>query len=268
MSIKKKRLLREKSKLKKPLAPKPIEVRTLFNNLKSEIKDYDICIVITTYDRSEMLEDLIKDIIRDKDGFNILVSIFDDASSKSLDVSKFGDELDIIYFKYKQNHGKRRFWELITNTMEFCKNINSKYFIYLQDDNRLINDFFNRAIKIFESIEDETKIALNLLKINNLKEGSYSSWSNYRAIKPSENLFKSQVLEPMFISTKKLLEELDYNIQPQTPNPKKSSGVGRNMSYRLHKKGLSMFHPKKTLVNHGNHPSKMNPSPQTIIVNF
>jgi len=41
-------------------------------------------------------------------------------------------------------------------------------------------------------------------------------------------------------------------------NPLLSSGVGWQMSLRLHNKGYGMYHTKESFVSHGDHESKMN----------
>ena len=67
----------------------------------------------------------------------------------------------------------------------------------------------------------------------------------------------------MFYCKKNFFETLEFKIQPISPNrwkgnPNLSSGVGQQISTRLNKLGLGMYHTKKSLVIHGDHESKMN----------
>ena len=56
---------------------------------------------------------------------------------------------------------------------------------------------------------------------------------------------------------------LNYNIEEISKtrwvgNPNLSSGVGWQLSNRLHNLGKGMYHTKVTMVTHGNHESQMN----------
>jgi hypothetical protein len=224
---------------------------------------YDICVVITTFNRESYLKNLLSDIDKNKGKYNVLVMIFDDGSENIIDLTGF----DVKYVKYINNHGKKFYWRLITDTMNFCKNINSKYYIYLPDDVTLVDGFFEKSIELYEKIDDKQKICLSLLMPK--QQIDRSNWTNVKPIKYDKNIYKTQWCDMCFISEKKFFEKLNYSIDeiPQTRwmNIKNnqdrlflSSGVGENVSKRLHHMGYGLYHIKKSLVLHDDHDSVMN----------
>jgi len=242
-----------------------IELKEILNTvtpLTPNDSTYDICIVITTFNREIMLKKLLDDIIKNSSDLKIIIGIFDDCSDKILDLTEYENRLNIVYNRYSKNHGKKQYWKLISDTMNFCKNINSKYFIYLPDDVRLIDDFFNKAITKFNNISDNKKICLNLLIANSTKTTKFANWTGFEIVE-LEDVYKTQFNDLCFIAERNFFEALEFRIDAINPNlweidKNAGSGVGSNISKRLHNMGYSMFHVKKTLVIHGEHDSQMN----------
>ncbi|HPI81636.1 MAG TPA: glycosyltransferase [Candidatus Paceibacterota bacterium] len=234
-----------------------------FHNIfPNENFDYDICIIITTFNREVMLKKLLDDIQSYKDPYRVLTIIFDDGSSNYLDLSNY----NIKYIKYLNNNGKKYYWKIITDTMEYCKNISSKYFIYLPDDISLAKNFFNKSIQIYNSIQDPNKICLSLLMPT--QQIGKPNWTNFYPIDLGE-YYQTQWCDLCFISEKKIFEVLNYKIDPIPLSRWKNkninreylgSGVGQNLSIRLNKRGYKMYHIKKSLALHLDHPSVMNPN--------
>lgn len=228
-----------------------------YKSLKYKEFDYDFCVIVTTYNRPDMLEDLIKDINLKSSDYRILITIFDDGSE--LDYS-FIDKYDIKYIKYNNNHGKLRYWSLINDTFKYCRNISSKKYIYLPDDIRLKEDFFKESLRIFDKILDDDKICLNLLMDEN-RRGSIN-WTGFSPIRYDE-YYKTQWNDLCFISSYSFFECLKFEILPidksrWDKNKELGSGVGHQMSIRLLNEGKNMYHVYTSLVTHDDHESKMN----------
>ena len=228
------------------------------------LQEYDVCIVITTYNREDFLHRLLNNIEANKSNYRILIIVFDDASENQYDISQH----NIEYVRYSINHGKWHYWKLITDTMQICKYVNSKYFIYLPDDVTIDDNFFEKSIDLYESIKDENKICLNLLMVK--QQIGKTNWTNFNPIVYNENIYQTQWCDLCFISEKKMLGELDYKITPipqsrwyskkyRANRGNLSSGVGEDISKRLHELKHKMYHVKKSLVFHGDHNSHMNP---------
>jgi glycosyltransferase involved in cell wall biosynthesis len=216
---------------------------------------YDFCILITTYDRGNMLYDLINQIEKQKNNSKILIVIFDDGSPQNYQF----DNQNIKYVKFFPNQGKKKFWRIIDTSFRYLKKVNSKYFIYMQDDISLEDNFFDILKDTYENIKDEKKIALSFLTDDRTTK---PNWTSFNPV-VYDDVIKTQWIELHFICEKPFLETLDYKIEtiPSNrwdKNPNLSSGVGWQISNRLFSKGLNMYHTKKTLVHHGIHESKMN----------
>lgn len=215
---------------------------------------FDFCIFITTYNRSEMLSNLIKGIENQKKDFRIKIIVFDDGSDEKYDLPE-----DVSYFKFIPNRGKKKFWTIIDVGFKLLKKVDSKYYVFLQDDVKIKENFFVDLQKTYDEIEDPKKISLSFLTDERVKS---PNWTGY-APRVRGNVLKTQWIELHFICEKKLLETLEYKMDPINPNrwdsnPLLSSGVGWQMSLRLHNNGFGMYHTKESFVSHGNHESKMN----------
>ena len=216
--------------------------------------EFDVCILITTHNRPDMLSELINQIRTQKNDFKIKIIVIDDGSSEIYDIPS-----DVKFIKYYPNMGKKKFWKVIDSSFKYIKNINSKYYVYLQDDVKITDNFFNGLVDKYENIDDDSKICLSFLTDHRVNS---SNWTNYTPRERGE-VIKTQWVELHFICEKKFFETLNYSIEPILPsrwdrNPNLSSGVGWQLSIRLHNLGKGMYHTKNTFVTHGNHESQMN----------
>ena len=155
--------------------------------------------------------------------------------------------------------GKTKFWKIINTSFKIIKKINSKYYIFIQDDVEIKENFFIDLKKNFENINDSKKISLSFLSDDRTKT---TNWTNYEP-KIIGDVIKTQWIELHFICEKKLFDILQFKIEPINPNrwvknPNLSSGVGWQLSTRLHSLNYSMYHTKESFVSHGEHESKMN----------
>lgn len=214
--------------------------------------DYDFCIVITTFNREEMLKLLLNDIFKEKK-YKILVTIFDDGSNQKYDLTGY----DVKYIRYVKNNGLKNVWRVITDTFNYCKKIKSKYYIYLQDDLRLKSNFFNDSVRIFEKINDDKKISLGTLMVETQR--NKTKWTNILPITYDE-YYKTQWVELVFICEYNFFELLNFKVNeiPKTrwdKNSNLSCGVGDQISNRLLNLGYNMYHVIDSLTTHDDHDS-------------
>ena len=217
-------------------------------------EEYDFCVVITTYNRPLMLNELIEQINQMRKEYRIKIIIFDDGSDQEYNLPNY-----VTKIKFFPNMGKKKYWKIINSSFKYIKNLKSKYFIYLPDDIKLVDDFFNVTKNIYESINDNNKICLSILTDGRVNR---TNWTNFKTIDYGSYL-KTQWNDLCFISEKKFFEELNFMIE-EIPtkrwlnNPNLSSGVGNQISVKLYNKGKNMYHTKNSLVFHSTHESKMN----------
>jgi glycosyltransferase involved in cell wall biosynthesis len=222
--------------------------------MKKTDNKYDFCVVITTYNREEMLKLLLGDIFKYKKNYKILVIIFDDGSSEEYNLENY----DVRYIKYTKNNGLKKLWKVIDDAFKICKKINADYFFYLQDDLRLKNNFFEESIRLFEKIPDKNKISLGTLMIESQK--NQPKWTNVLPVEFDE-YYKTQWVELVFVCKYDFFESLEFKMNSidgsrWDKNPNLSSGVGEQISKRLFNLGLNMYHVINTLTTHGDHESK------------
>ena len=218
-------------------------------------EEFDFCVIISTFNRPQMLSELLKNIEIEKKDYKVLVVVFDDNSSEKYDLSQF----NVKKITMNPNMGKRKYYVLINATFSYIKNINSKYFIYLPDDIKLVNNFFNETKRIYESIDHSRKICLSILTDDRVNR---TNWTNFNSVDYGE-YYQTQWNDLCFIAEKKFFEALNHTISKISQNrwvnnPNLSSGVGQQISIRLNKDGYNMYHTKNSMVHHGTHESKMN----------
>ena len=219
------------------------------------IMEYDFCVLITTYNRSEMLYKLLDGIDRNKKDYKILVAVFDDGSTEKIDLSG----RDVIKIGMFPNMGKKKYYVTYNATFSFVKNVNSKYFIYLPDDISLVDNFFDETKRLYESIDSTKKICLSILTDDRVNK---SHWG-YKNPKDLGEVLRTQWNDLCFICEKNFFELLDYRVNAISEkrwinDPLISSGVGHQITQRLNSSGKFLYHVKKSLVYHGVHESKMN----------
>ncbi|MHA1372344.1 MAG: glycosyltransferase family 2 protein, partial [Promethearchaeota archaeon] len=224
-----------------------------------------IHIIVNSYNRPDMLDLLLTDIEKNKSKHDISVYVYDDASTIDYKpmINKHND-VKIIYQKLDKNHGKEKYWEIINRGFEDVKNSNSHFFIKLDDDVRLVDNFFNKCIAYWNNISDPSKICMNPL-LDELRKGK-AVWTgkNPKEVSfGSYSYWNSGWVDMMFFCEKDFFEKLKYKINPipktrWRKDKNKSSGVGAQLSERFTRMKFSMYQPSNTFVIHENHHSQMN----------
>jgi hypothetical protein len=226
--------------------------------------NFPIAVAIPTYNRPKLLVRLLKQIDQAAKGFNVNIYVFDDGSEHEASVTIDGirDELrnisNITVTRF-ENHGKKRYWQLVNLIFERLEESNSKYFYYLGDDLEVAETFFEESIHAWESIQDEKKMSLNLLCDSRTK-----SWTDFERVKvdfDEFSVYQNQWLDMIMMCDSKLVgQRVDpISLSRWDVKPLLSSGVGAQLSTRLHSTGKSMYQVIRSLVQHGNHDSLMNP---------
>lgn len=235
--------------------------------VKGHYRNKKIGVWINTYNRPEYLDLLLTDIIRDKEEFQIVVFIFDDASEVSYAdvINKHKENIQIVYERQEKNHGKFLYWELCTKAIKkICSNkFKIDYVIKMDDDGRLVDRFFYKLINVWDSINDLKKACLNF-RVDS-REGNcvWTKITPKLITKWRYPVYVSQWVDMDFICSRDMFCMLRFRITPQPESrweysSSKSSGTGEDISKRLVKKGLYLYMTTETLVMHDEHESIMN----------
>lgn len=203
-----------------------------------------IALLITTCNRPASLKKIISDLQREKKGYELTFFIVDDGLNKN---------------------GKKNYWKTINSLWGQAKAEDFDYYIQLPDDVQLEERFIQKAITAWNNIDDPKKICLNLF-LDSHRMGK-PCWTNFW---PKVNLFndkrylKTQWMDLFYICEKKFFTLQQWNIQPVHPsrwiaNPELSSGVGQQVSLKLHGMGLHLYQVTEKLAEHIGDISIMNP---------
>ena len=193
-------------------------------------------------------------------GVKLHVFIWDDAGSKSI---FYCPQISMTYFKYhrfEKNHGKEGFWQIIDQVVMQGREVSWDYFLLLQDDLSLCEDFFGRVLGAWQAIGDENSV-INLFT-DDFRKGRPVWGCEQPAVCELDGvkLWKCNWTDPMFFCTRPALDALEYKIKPINHHaPHLGSRVGQQLTKRWAETGIKIYQGYETFTHHGNHESKMNP---------
>ncbi|WP_152088712.1 glycosyltransferase, partial [Limnospira platensis] len=232
-------------------------------HLKTSIK-----IVIPSFNRHIFLRRLLANIDREADDYDVSVDVFDDGSQDPVveNANDYPNLASLAVHRYN-NYGKTQYWQLVNHIFKSLSKQNADLFIYMPDDIEICPGFFQKVVSQWYAISDPQKIVLNLGLDNRTQ-----CWTGFERVKcrfGETEVFKTQWVDMLMLFERSFLEALDYRIQPiglsrWQKNPNLSSGVGAQISQRLHSFGFSLYQVSEYLISHGDHESMMNPEERKI----
>lgn len=208
-------------------------------------KKIRVALMITTYKRPQLLKQTLQAIKKEARSFVLTCFVIDDA---------------IL------GNGKKGYWKTVNALWNQVRQGDFDYYIQLPDDMLLEKRFIKRAIESWNNIIDPKKICLNLL-LDNHRLGK-TNWTNYWPQISTFNgtrYLKAQWVDMFYICEKAFFERMGWAIHPISLRrwqiqPTLSSGVGQQISTRLHKSGWHLYQTTQKLVEHLGDDSKMNPA--------
>lgn len=219
-----------------------------------------ITVAIPTFNRHEMIQRLVKKLDRESKNFDVTVLVFDDGSTKpvALKTQEINNLIATHTFHQPYNHGKQNYWRLANKIFDAMASVNAELNIYLADDLDLMDGFLSKTYHAWEKITDPKKVSLNLLN-----DGRTQCWTKFERVPvcfEETRFYKSQWLDMAMAFDKSLLRYRLHEVSKQrwVNNELASSGVGAQLSSRLHKSGYAMYQVIDSLATHGDHDSQMN----------
>ena len=195
-------------------------------NLSENQRKNNVLFIITTYNRPESLIYLLDYIYGLGD-----IMIYNDGSS--LQYYGLDRYKNLIYHKGLKNFGIAGYYNVINYIFGFIKTLKKyDYYIFCPDDFVPVDNFLEQAIHIYESIQEDKKICLNLYT----DRGRFmrSSWTNYIPV-IFNDVCKTQWIDMCFICKYEMFKAIDWKIKFPGYHTI-SSGVGKSMSIRLAEK--------------------------------
>lgn len=163
----------------------------------------------------------------------------------------------------KYRHSRRRLWHLVRQAHALLRPVNASFYLFLPDDDRLSNNFFENVRNHWFAISDLRKLTL-MLHVEETRE-NVPVWTDLRPRSVGNNLTRIGWVESgNFVATSDFLQFFNWSF-PNIPirrwidNPPISSGVGATMSALIHDAHHRMYRTDYSLVAHiGVTSSKMN----------
>jgi glycosyltransferase involved in cell wall biosynthesis len=221
-----------------------------------------LTVLITTYNRPNLLLNLLKDL-QEQAEERINVCVYDDASTE--DYSEVQAFLKANKWKWsaeEENHGKTRHGEFIGKVFADQRSKRRKGpFLFLPDDVRLRPGFFAKMAAAWDSIEDPNKVCLRVLVSEARRHAS--NWNGQVPKQVNDLVDEVGFFDGGALLSLDFLETLDYGVpmvdSRVSLNPQMSSGMGKAVSEFLHKKGKRMYRVRDSLVTHVVAKSQMHP---------
>lgn len=216
---------------------------------------------IITHDRPDEVLLLLADIARQApDGTHVCV--YEDPSDADYDdVRRFCDARNWWHVTANEHYGKERHYKLVGNVYATVRYVPAQATVFqLPDDIRLCDNFFDRALTLWSSVNVETRLALNLLR------DARADGPCWTPVEPVDvgSVLRVGWVDGLFVADHKYYALLDYTVAPVSPNrwdhyPTLGSGVYQNVSEALYRQG-AFYCVKQSLVVHTATLSKMNPA--------
>lgn len=220
-------------------------------------------VLIPTYNRPQALANLVRDLRSNDERFRLVIA--NDGSTKDYsEVDNLLTEED-KHIRLKENHGKQWFYKVINALFAELRGKEYEYVFKLDDDLRLVDDFFEKAISRWKQIPSEKKLAMGLITDSRTGQGSWNGVPS----SIENGLWKQGWIDMIWMAEYGFLEHFgcqlpsDYFERKRRNGfwkeyPKRSSQVGKWLTLNLWQDGR-FWNVAETLVYHGNHKSKLNP---------
>lgn len=224
----------------------------IFDN-KYEIKtnvDYDVIIIIPTYNRIDFLLKIINQIINTETKYTYKIIVLDDGSDIPINLIEYEN---ITVLRNDTNNGKFLYWKTIGMLFSESLKYTSHCIIQIDDDFILTKSFLNKVVTKFFEIKNENnkhvaiKCHLSDNKLDNNRWGYKNNWID------GGGLYDTELIR--LINN----EKLEISPNRWKHNPLLGSGVWHKISGIINKNNLLIYVPDVSYMRHdGNEMSMMN----------
>jgi FkbM family methyltransferase len=224
----------------------------------------DVTVVITTYNRPDSLRRLLESLLADAGDRRIDCRIYDDRSTTPYPALPAGSErFRISRIEMERHHGKQEYWRVVDRIFRDLEPARSRYVVQLPDDVVAQPGFFDHAIATYEAIRDPDKVCLNLyLDSHRIGKANWTAALPQIERHNGVSVFKTGWVDLCYLAGRPFFQRLGFRIDPIGPerwrrNPLLSSGVGMQITHRLHGRGL--YQVRQGYLASDDVPSAMNP---------
>jgi hypothetical protein len=215
-------------------------------------------VAISTCQRPDQLVELLHDLELEAQWVDLEVEVYEDAHGGRHDYTeakRICRTHDWEWSRFQVKLGRYGYWRSVKRQMQDCRFSRAEYFIFLPDDVRLVRHAIPRAIEIWHRLEEPATLTLWRLR-------SLDGRANWTGRRPEQRAYATESfhVDGNFLCQRPTLEALDYTLTDPRKKNRPSSGVGSQMSKRLHAQRRRMYRVDKSLtINNDGGVSIMNP---------
>lgn len=220
-------------------------------------------VAIGTCMRPVQLLELLRDLERESKWVELEVEVYEDPRGNAADYSEaklFCRRRGWQWDRFQLRLGRAGYWRMVKRQLRDCQISEAEYFIFLPDDIRLVHHAIPRALELWHRLDSPATLTLWRL-------GSLDGRANWTGRKPELREYAAEIfhVDGNFLCQRPTLEALDYVIMDTRKKRRTSSGVGSQMSKRLHAQRRRMYRVDKSLaLNNDEGVSIMNPEERAL----
>jgi hypothetical protein len=221
-----------------------------------------VAVAVTTYERPEQCLDLLCDLAGQDIACALRVEVYQDGGGADYaQARQLCKERGWRFTRRSENAGKRGYWRLINEMWGAWRATPATCLVQLADDFRLLPGGLRRLLSEWDEIDDGQKAMLNPLR-DSSRVGR-PCWTG-RQPERCGNVDRTGWNDCTYLTTPATLEALGWALSPIPTSrwdvdPLLSSGVGEQVSKRLSGLGLTCYQTGRSIVDHCDGDSRMNP---------
>lgn len=222
---------------------------------------------IKSYNRPKHLSNLLMDLHRQSNKLDVRLElrVFDDASGTPMaEPRAIVNEAGWRWYCVDQNFGKEGAWAFHNAMYESLLGVTDDAFIYFFDDDmRLCESFFGKSLSMWARIHAEDKTTLHLM-VDDSRQHT-SCWTGVHPKRVCPDILRTQWVDGSFLCQRSMLEAIDFALDEigsrrWKKDPDRSTGVGQQLSHRLHAGKRGMYQTYQSLLVHASAESHYNPA--------
>lgn len=211
---------------------------------------------ISTCMRPDPLRQLLDDLGREAQWVDLEVHVYEDPSSADYSLTKRmvrrrGWKWTTMPFRL----GREGYWQMIDRQFRDAKRSNADWYLFLQDDVKLVRHAIPRAISTWWRLDDPSTLTLWRLEA---LEGK-PNWTAKPPVQ-RESAWETFHVDSMFLCRRDTVAYFGFQMPRPSRIPETGSGVGRELSRRLDRMGARMYRVDRSLAVALDVPSIMNPA--------
>jgi hypothetical protein len=214
--------------------------------------DYEILICISSYNRFDKVEKLLKQFYGQNSFYSFKIILLDDASSDTRyeQLQKTYPQLE--YLRNKKNNGRDLYWYTVTQLWKAAKHYSSNMLLMIDDDFVLGNNFLTLLGELFFDLKAENN------SIVGIAPHLHSYHTNILFMGWWYNTYSC---DGVCLFDRNFIEEFDYQLQPVSKNELDSASHAHGWSQiqkKIYNENKIAYKTKISIAFHdGNDESKL-----------